>query len=152
MRIKNKSVLNAEEQIIIFVADVNGFANKGTVKKIFDYFNIRDEVEKYLQNYTKEEILGSIQSIILPNYEKIVICMYAQDICGKSNSISGGIDFEALEMCLLNVSRKCKAPIALSFRHGNYLTEKEEEKIINLCYKILEDKNDVTLYVGDKNE
>lgn len=140
-RFVNKNIYEAEEQIIAQLVCCDWAINTNINSRMMDKFpEIKKEYEILLNSVDKaEQLLGYNQNIIIPKKKKIIINMYAI----KNSSF---IDAKSFEMCLISLSRRCKAPIAIEEKFGLDITQNYWDQVILLKIEKFLKNNEVSIY------
>lgn len=140
IKFEKAALKNAQEQILLIFCNTNGRAFSKTSYEVIQKFNLRDSISAYVNDkkFSAKDISGSVQSFLLREERKIVLCIYTFED-GEN------IEYEDLKMGLLNVGHRCRAPLAMALdSHSNVRVSAQIRALVGQTIK----NCDVVIYKG----
>lgn len=117
IKVVNKNIILADEQIIAHQVNCKGVMGSGVAKSIrIVYPEVYNEYKKFCDTASvSKDLLGCVQYVAVSRVKKIIANLFAQDGYGRDKVYT---DYESLELCFRALERKSRMPIAMPYGIG----------------------------------
>lgn len=145
IKIINKNIIFADEQIIAHQVNCKGVMGSGVAKAIKEtYPEAFAEYKKFCNSSSNsKDLLGCVQYVVIPRVKKIIVNLFAQDGYGRDKRYT---NYESLEDCFRALSRKSRMPIAIPYGIGCGRGGGDWNNIVYPMIENIFKENDISLY------
>lgn len=145
IKIINKNIIFADEQIIAHQVNCKGVMGSGVAKAIKEaYPEAFTEYKKFCNSSSNsKDLLGCVQYVVIPRVKKIIVNLFAQDGYGRDKRYT---NYESIEDCFRALFRKSRMPIAMPYGIGCGRGGGDWDNIVYPMIKNIFKENDVSLY------